>query len=77
MELGQSISQSISNNMGATKKTYAEMTMTELLAHYPGHDYEDEDFQYEYEMWKQRKIEQYEQELMERQAYEQHLADKY
>ena len=34
----------------------------------------DEDYQYE--MWKQRKIEQYEQELMEKEAYEQHLGDR-
>lgn len=55
--------------MGATKKTYAEMTMTELLAHYPGRDDGDEDYQYE--EYRQRQLE------AEQQAYEQHLADKY
>jgi|LakMenE18May11ns_1017448.scaffolds.fasta_scaffold9299578_2 hypothetical protein len=67
MELGQSTSQSISNNMGQTKKTYAEMTMEELLGHYPGH--EDDDYQYE--EYRQRQLE------AEQQAYEQHLADRY
>jgi hypothetical protein len=67
MELGQSTSQSILNNMGQTKKTYAEMTMDELLRHYPGH--EDDDYQYE--EYRQRQLE------AEQQAYEQHLADKY
>lgn len=53
--------------MGQTKKTYAEMTMEELLRHYPGH--EDDDYQYE--EYRQRQLE------AEQQAYEQHLADKY
>ena len=53
--------------MGATKKTYAEMTMKELLAEYPGHGDED----YQYEEYRQRQLE------AEQQAYEQHLADKY
>jgi acyl-CoA-binding protein len=60
--------------MGHTKRTYEQMTIDEIVKHYPGNTDVDED--YEYELWKQRKIEQYEQELMEKEAYEQHLGDR-
>jgi hypothetical protein len=54
--------------MGETKKTYEEMTLTELLSFHFTHD-GDEDYQYE--EYRQRQLE------AEQQAYEQHLADKY
>jgi hypothetical protein len=59
--------------MGQTKKMYEQMTTDDFMSLVFNHE-GDEDYQYE--MWKQRKIEQYEQELMEKEAYEQHLADR-
>ena len=53
--------------MGQVKKMFDQMTMEELLKHYPG--YEDDDYQYE--EYRQRQLE------AEQLAYEQHLADKY
>jgi exonuclease I len=55
--------------MGQTKKLYYEMTMDELLRHYPGYNDGDEDYQYE--EYRQKQLE------AEQQAYEQHLAEKY
>ena len=55
--------------MGASKKTYADMMMEELLSFHFIHDEGDEDYQYQqYIELKQRQEEQL--------AYEQHLADK-
>ena len=56
--------------MGQSKNTLQEM-IDELYNQL----HSDEDYQYE--LWKQRTMDDYHQELMEREAYEQHLADKY
>jgi len=61
--------------MGQTKKLYEQMTMDELLTEFFNQTGGDEDYQYE--LYKQRKMDEYNQELMEREAYEQHLSDKY
>ena len=55
--------------MGYTKRNYEEMTMEELLKFYPGREEGDEDYQYE--LYRERQLE------LEREAYEQHLSDKY
>jgi hypothetical protein len=59
--------------MGQTKRNYEQMTMDELLTHFFNHE-GDEDYQYE--LYKQRTMDNYHQELMEREAYEQDLADR-
>ena len=51
------------------------MELDELLTHFFNHTDGDDDYQYE--MWKQRQMDNYHQELMEREAYELHLQDKY
>ena len=51
------------------------MTLDELLTEFFNQTNGDEDYQYE--LYKQRTMDDYHQELMEREAYEQHLADKY
>jgi len=61
--------------MGQTKKVYEEMSLDELITEFFNQSNGDED--YDYELYKQRKMDDYNQELMEREAYEQHLADKY
>jgi hypothetical protein len=61
--------------MGQTKKLYEEMNLNELITEFFNQSNGDED--YEYELYKQRKMDEYNQELMEREAYEQMLADKY
>jgi len=61
--------------MGQTKKTYEEMSLDELITEFLNQSNGDED--YDYELYKQRKMDDYNQELMEREAYEQHLSDKY
>ena len=69
MELGQSTSQSISNNMGQTKKTYEQMTLDEMIAEM--YQQFEEDADYQYQLYKERQLEAMNE------AYEQHLADKY
>ena len=61
--------------MGQTKKLYEEMNAHELCNEFFNQSSGDEDYQYE--LYKQRKMDEYNQELMEREAYEQHLSDKY
>jgi hypothetical protein len=61
--------------MGQTKKLYEQMEVNEFLSHFFTHNEGDED--YLYEEYKQRKMDEYNQELMEREAYEEMLADKY
>jgi hypothetical protein len=61
--------------MGQTKKLYEQMTLDELLTEFFNQTNGDEDYQYE--LYKQRTMDDYHQELMEREAYEQHLSDKY
>jgi hypothetical protein len=61
--------------MGQTKRLYAEMELNEFLSHFFTHNESDED--YLYEEYKQRQMDNYNQELMEREAYELHLQDKY
>jgi len=61
--------------MGQTKKTYEQMSLDELITEFFNQSNGDED--YDYELYKQKKMDDYNQELMEREAYEQHLADKY
>ena len=61
--------------MGQTKKTYEEMSLDELITEFFNQSNGDED--YDYELYKQKKMDDYNQELMEREAYEQHLSDKY
>jgi len=61
--------------MGQTKKVYEEMSLDELITEFFNQSNGDED--YDYELYKQRKMDDYNQELMEREAYEQHLSDKY
>jgi len=56
--------------MGQTKNTLQEM----IDEHY-NQLHGDEDYQYE--MYKERVMNEYHQELMEREAYEEMLADKY
>ena len=51
------------------------MELDELLTHFFNHT--DGDDGYQYEMWKQRQMDNYHQELMEHEAYELHLQDKY
>ena len=51
------------------------MTAHELCNEFFNQSSGDEDYQYE--LYKQRKMDEYNQELMEREAYEQHLSDKY
>ena len=51
------------------------MSLDELITEFFNQSNGDED--YDYELYKQRKMDDYNQELMEREAYEQHLADKY
>jgi len=60
--------------MGQTKKLYEEMNLNELITEFFNQT-GDEDYQYE--LYKQRKMDEYNQELMEREAYEEMLADKY
>jgi hypothetical protein len=55
--------------MGYTKRNYEQMTMEELLKQFPGNTDGDEDYQYQ--LYKERQLE------LEREAYEQHLSDKY
>lgn len=50
------------------------MTMDELLDEFFNQT-GDEDYQYD--LYKQRKMDEYNQQLMEQQAYEEMLADKY
>ena len=50
------------------------MTLDELLTEFFNQTSGDEDYQYE--LYKQRTMDDYHQELMEREAYEQHLGDK-
>jgi hypothetical protein len=52
--------------MGYTKRNYEEMTMEELLKLKP-----ESDEDYQYELYRERQLE------LEREAYEQHLSDKY
>jgi hypothetical protein len=61
--------------MGQTKRNYEQMTLDELLTEFFNQTNGDEDYQYE--LYKQRTMDDYHQKLMEREAYEQHLADKY
>jgi hypothetical protein len=61
--------------MGQTKRLYGQMELDELLTHFFNHNESDEDYQYE--MWKQKQMDNYHQELMEREAYELHFQDKY
>ena len=51
------------------------MELNEFLSHFFTHNESDED--YLYEEYKQRQMDNYNQELMEREAYELHLQDKY
>ena len=60
--------------MGQTKKLYEEMEVNEFLSHFFTHNESDED--YLYEEYKQRKMDEYNQELMEREAYEEMLGDR-
>ena len=55
--------------MGHTKRTYEQMTIDEIVKHYPGNTDGDEDYQYE--LYRERQLE------AEEEAYEQHLQDKY
>ena len=55
--------------MGHTKKLYEEMELNEFLTHFFTHENCDEDYQYE--LHKERQLE------AEKEAYEQHLSDKY
>ena len=61
--------------MGQTKKLYEEMTLQELITEFFNQSNGDED--YDYELYKQRKMDEYNQELMEREAYEEMLGDRY
>jgi hypothetical protein len=61
--------------MGQTKKLYEQMNLDELITEFFNQSKGDED--YLYEEYKQRKMDEYNQELMEREAYEEMLADKY
>ena len=56
--------------MGKTKELYEEVMLNQLF-----NETGDEDYQYD--LYKQRKMDEYNQELMEREAYEEMLADKY
>jgi hypothetical protein len=56
--------------MGQTKNI-----LQELIDEHYNQLHGDEDYQYE--LYKQRTMDDYHQELMEREAYEQHLSDKY
>ena len=56
--------------MGHTKDM-----LQELIDEHYNQLHGDEDYQYE--LYKQRTMDDYHQELMEREAYEQHLADRY
>ena len=67
--------QYICKTMGQTKKLYEEMSLNELITEFFNQSQGDED--YLYEEYKQRKMDEYNQELMEREAYEEMLADKY
>jgi hypothetical protein len=61
--------------MGQTKKLYEEMNLDELITEFFNQSNGDEDYQYD--LYKQRKMDEYNQELMERGAYEEQLSDKY
>jgi hypothetical protein len=61
--------------MGQTKRLYEQMSLNELITEFFNQSQGDED--YLYEEYKQRKMDKYNQELMEREAYEEMLADKY
>ena len=67
--------QYICKTMGQSKKLYEEMNLDELITEFFNQSKGDEDYQYE--EYKQRKMDEYNQELMEREAYEEMLADKY
>jgi len=56
--------------MGQTKKLYEQMTMDELLTEFFTQSSGDEDYQYH--LYKQRKIDEYNQELMHRELSEKH-----
>ena len=60
--------------MGQTKKLYEEMSLNELITEFFNQSQGDEDYQYE--EYKQRKMDEYNQELMEREAYEEMLGDR-
>ena len=51
------------------------MNLDELITEFFNQLSGDEDYQYE--LYKQRVMDDYHQELMERETYEQHLAEKY
>ena len=51
------------------------MTLQELITEFFNQSNGDED--YDYELYKQRKMDEYNQELMEREAYEEMLGDRY
>ena len=61
--------------MGKVKEMYMEMIERERYDVLLNHESGDEDYQYE--LYKQRLMDDYHQELMERETYEQHLAEKY
>lgn len=57
--------------MGKTKELYEEVMLNQLF------NYSNGDEDYQYDLYKQRKMDEYNQELMERGAYEEQLSDKY
>jgi len=61
--------------MGKVKEMYMEMIERERYDVLLNHESGDEDYQYE--LYKQRLMDDYHQELMERETYEQHLEEKY
>ena len=61
--------------MGKVKEMYMEMIERERYDVLLNHESGDEDYQYQ--LYKQRLMDDYHQELMERETYEQHLAEKY
>jgi hypothetical protein len=54
--------------MGHTKRIYEQMTIDEIVKHFPGNQDGDEDYQYE--LYREQQLE------MEREACEQHLGDR-
>jgi hypothetical protein len=54
--------------MGYTKRNYEQMTIDEIVKHFPGNQDGDEDYQYE--LYREQQLE------MEQEAYEQHLGDR-